>query len=85
MQTKKEIYNLLAEVGIRLNKKFGQNFLIDGNLMRLLVETAGLTSEDVVLEVGCGTGSLTEELAPRAGFAAAVEIDGNLLRLQKQA
>lgn len=83
MQTKKEIYNLLAEAGIRLNKKFGQNFLIDGNLMRLLVETAGLTSEDVVLEVGCGTGSLTEELALRAGFAAAVEIDGNLAEIAR--
>ena len=57
------------------NKRFGQHFLIDLNLMRLLVDEAHLGPDDVVLEVGCGTGSLTAALAERAGFVIGVEID----------
>ena len=83
MQTKSQIYNLLAEAQVRLNKKFGQNFLIDGNLMRLLVETAGIAKTDVVLEVGCGTGGLSEELAKRCGFLIAVEIDNKLAEISE--
>jgi 16S rRNA (adenine1518-N6/adenine1519-N6)-dimethyltransferase len=78
MQTKNQIQQLLDEAGVRPNKRFGQNFLVDGNLMRLLVESAGLTKDDVVLEVGCGTGSLTEELTEKAGAVIAVEIDSVL-------
>ena len=62
MQTKHEIAQLLASAGTRPNKKFGQNFLIDLNLMRKLITAADIRPDDVVLEVGCGTGSFTEEL-----------------------
>lgn len=83
MQTKQQIKQLLTSAGLRPNKRFGQHFLIDLNLMRLLVDAAGIRSSDIVLEVGCGTGSLTEALAERAGRTIAVEIDHNIARIAK--
>jgi len=78
VQTQREIQSLLAEAGLHPRKRYGQNFLIDGNLLRKLVAAAELRPTDVVLEVGAGTGSLTEELLARAGHVVAVEIDRGL-------
>lgn len=78
MQTKQQIQQLLASAGVSPNKRFGQHFLIDLNLMKLLIDSAGIRGSDVVLEVGCGTGSLTEELAERAAKVIAVELDQTL-------
>jgi 16S rRNA (adenine1518-N6/adenine1519-N6)-dimethyltransferase len=78
MQTKRDIQALLAAAGARPLKRFGQHFLIDGNLMRKLLAAAELQSADTVLEVGPGTGSLTEELVQQAGHVVAVEIDRTL-------
>ncbi len=75
VQTKADIREAMASMGINPQKKFGQNFLIDGNLMRRLVESAELMSDDGVLEVGVGTGGLTDLLVEAAGRVAAVEID----------
>lgn len=75
MQTKHEIEGLLAAAGARPNKKLGQNFLIDLNLMRKLIAAAEIARDDVVLEVGCGTGSFTESLVEEAGFVVGVEFD----------
>ncbi len=79
VQTKRDIEQLLASAGHRPQHRFGQNFLIDGNLMRRLVDSAEITREDVVLEVGAGTGSLTDQLAARAGRVISVEIDTPLV------
>jgi len=81
MQTKQQIRELLQSAGISPNKRLGQHFLIDLNLMRLLVDSAGIEKDDVVLEVGCGTGSLTEALADRAGKVISVEIDRKLAKI----
>ena len=78
MQTKHDIQQLLASVGIEVNRHLGQHFLIDLNMMSLLLESAALCCDDVVLEVGAGTGSLTEGLSERAARVVAVEIDGGL-------
>jgi len=75
MQTKTEIQRLLAGAGVAPNKRLGQNFLIDLNLMQFLLTNAGITENDIVLEVGTGTGSLTGELVKRAGKLIAVECD----------
>ena len=83
MQTKQHIPNLLNSAGFSPNKRRGQNFLIDLNLMRLLVDSAGIHNNDIVLEVGCGTGSLTAELVEKAGFVIAVELDRTLAGLAK--
>lgn len=78
VQTKTEIEHTLAAMGRRPQKRFGQHFLVDGNLMRRLVECAELTPDDVVLEVGPGTGGLTDLLVPKVRRVIAVEIDRTL-------
>ena len=91
MQSKGQIKSLLESAGITICRKgtlrkrrFGQNFLIDANLMRILVDSADITENDIVLEVGCGTGSLTEELAEKAGCVIAVEIDAGLAAIVRE-
>ncbi len=74
---------MLESAGVRPNKRLGQHFLIDLNLMRLLVDYAGIQKDDVVLEVGCGTGSLTAVLAEKAGRIIAVELDRNLIEIAR--
>ena len=82
--TKHQIQEFLSSAGISPRRLWGQNFLIDLNLMRLLVDSAPLEGNEVILEVGCGTGSLTELLADRAGEVIAVDIDPNLIKIARQ-
>jgi 16S rRNA (adenine1518-N6/adenine1519-N6)-dimethyltransferase len=84
MQTKQQIRRLLLSAGLSPNKRLGQHFLIDLNLMRLLVDSASIQEDDIVLEVGCGTGSLTEALLARAGRTIAVELDRNLAEIAQR-
>ncbi|MGW4476498.1 16S rRNA (adenine(1518)-N(6)/adenine(1519)-N(6))-dimethyltransferase RsmA [Nonomuraea sp. NPDC004354] len=70
-----EIRNLADKLDLRPTKKFGQNFVIDGGTVRRIVRTAGLSPDDVVIEVGPGLGSLTLALLPEAAHVVAVEID----------
>ena len=69
---------MLSSAGLSPNRRFGQHFLVDLNLMRLLVRSAHVTDQDVVLEIGCGTGSLTEALSERGGHVIAVDLDKSL-------
>ncbi|QUH25095.1 16S rRNA (adenine(1518)-N(6)/adenine(1519)-N(6))-dimethyltransferase RsmA [Serpentinicella alkaliphila] len=79
------IYNInrtkeiVKEHGFKFSKSLGQNFLIDGNILNKIVDGAGITENDNVLEVGPGIGSLTQFLAERAKKVLAVEIDKSLL------
>jgi 16S rRNA (adenine1518-N6/adenine1519-N6)-dimethyltransferase len=75
VQTKTEIEAALRAAGLRPKHRLGQHFLIDGNLMRRLADAADIQPHDVVLEVGAGTGGLTDLLVARAGVVVAVEID----------
>jgi len=68
----------LEELGLRVQKGFGQNFLIDRSVLRDIVAASELSSRDVVVEVGPGLGMLTEELARVAGRVVAVEVDRGL-------
>jgi len=74
-QTLSYLRNLLQERGIQPKNKLGQNFLIDLNLVDLVVRSAELSTDDLVLEVGSGTGTLTARLAELAGAVVSVEID----------
>jgi hypothetical protein len=78
VQTLAEIRSLLDAHGLAPKKSLGQNFLIDHNLIRLLVETSGVQSGDVVLEIGPGIGSLTLALLETGARVVAVEIDPRL-------
>jgi 16S rRNA (adenine1518-N6/adenine1519-N6)-dimethyltransferase len=83
-QTKSFLLERFREMGIRPATRHGQNFLIDLNLVELIVEAADLTADDVVLEVGTGTGSLTALMAERAAAVVTVEIDGHLFELASE-
>lgn len=60
-------------------KKFGQNFLVDRNILDKIIESADITKQDCVLEIGPGIGTMTQRLAEKAGEVVAVEIDRNLI------
>lgn len=70
-----DIRRLAADLDVRPTKKLGQNFVHDPNTVRRIVAAAGLTADDVVLEVGPGLGSLTLALLPACRRVVAVEID----------
>ena len=70
---------VLARYNMSAKKKFGQNFLIDGGVLEGIVEAAGVTADDCVLEIGPGIGTLTQYLAEAAKRVVAVEIDKTLL------
>ena len=71
----KETLKILKENDIRLNKRKGQNYLIDSNILNKIVDYADLSSEDTVLEIGAGIGTLTIPLAEHAKKVIAVEQD----------
>ena len=73
-----EVRQLLAELDIRPSKALGQNFLIDGNILRILIEQADLRSDESALEIGPGLGVLTVELVARARRVVAIEKDRRL-------
>ncbi|MEA2434874.1 MAG: rRNA (adenine1518-N6/adenine1519-N6)-dimethyltransferase [Actinomycetota bacterium] len=75
----RRVGELLAKHGVRPNKALGQNFVIDPNTIRKVVETARLEPGDTVLEIGPGVGSLTRGLAGSAMRVIAVEIDERLI------
>lgn len=79
VQSKHQIEALLAEAGSNGPRhRFGQNFMIDQNLVRVVAEAGGVQPGDLVVEVGPGTGTLTEELLERSDEVVVVEIDRDL-------
>jgi len=73
-----DVRSLAARLDIRPTKQRGQNFVIDANTVRRIVRDSGITSQDVVLEIGPGLGSLTLALLGVAQRVVAVEIDESL-------
>lgn len=70
---------ILKKYNFTFQKRFGQNFLIDGHVIEKIISAAEITKEDTVLEIGPGIGTMTQYLAEAAGRVYAVEIDKNLL------
>lgn len=73
------VKEILKRYGFKFSKSLGQNFLIDGNIVRKISEVGEITKDDYVLEIGPGIGTLTEELAINAKKVVAVELDRALL------
>lgn len=84
MQTLQTIRQLLESRGLSPRKSLGQNFLIDHNLIRKLVDASGAGPDDLVLEVGPGTGALTDELLMRGCRVVACEMDRGLAALLRE-
>jgi 16S rRNA (adenine1518-N6/adenine1519-N6)-dimethyltransferase len=77
-QTKQQIQAHLAAAGSQPRHRFGQNFMIDQNLVRVIADAATIAPTDTIIEIGPGTGTLTEELLSRGSRVIAVEIDRDL-------
>jgi 16S rRNA (adenine1518-N6/adenine1519-N6)-dimethyltransferase len=75
---------LLRQHHLDPHKGLGQNFLVDGGVLRKIVQVAGVGPEDTVLEIGAGLGSLTCALAQKAGRVVAVEIDKKLVPILRE-
>jgi 16S rRNA (adenine1518-N6/adenine1519-N6)-dimethyltransferase len=73
------IKEILRKYNLRLNRDLGQHFLSDQNILRKIADTANLTKDDLVLEVGTGVGTLTKFLAEKAGFVESIELDRRLI------
>ncbi len=70
---------IIKKYGFNFQKRYGQNFLIDANILGKIIDAAEITKEDCVLEIGPGIGTMTQYLAESAREVVAVEIDKNLI------
>ena len=75
----KNTIEVIQKYNFAFQKKFGQNFLIDTHVLDKIIQSASITKEDMVLEIGPGIGTMTQYLAQAAGKVIAVEIDKNLI------
>ncbi|WP_437201599.1 16S rRNA (adenine(1518)-N(6)/adenine(1519)-N(6))-dimethyltransferase RsmA [Planctomicrobium sp. SH664] len=80
-QTRSHLMRLFERQGLRPRTDLGQNFLIDLNIIEFVVREAELTPDDVVLEIGAGTGGMTTFMAREAGHVISVEVDRNMHKL----
>ena len=74
----KTVNEILKDNNFKFQKNFGQNFITDTNLLKAMVDDAGIESGDIVVEIGPGAGTLTRELSNKASKVFAFEIDKNL-------
>ena len=81
---RKSTSEIIQKYQFDCRKKFGQNFLIDNNILDKIVEAANITREDCVLEIGPGIGTMTQRLAEEAGEVVAVEIDKDLMPILRE-
>ncbi len=77
--TKTEIKELLEKYRIKPNKRMGQSFLIDKNILDKIIETAHISKDNIILEIGSGLGNLTKRLAQKAKKVIAIEKDKKLI------
>ena len=77
--TPQETIKIIQKNDFRFQKRFGQNFLIDENVLQNIIRSSEITKDDCVLEIGPGIGTMTQALAEAAGHVVAVEIDANLI------
>ena len=79
----KNTIEVLQKYNFNFQKKFGQNFLIDTGILEEIIDSAGITQDDMILEIGPGIGTMTQYLCESARHVIAVEIDTNLIPILK--
>lgn len=84
MNLHEETNFLLKKYGLKANKKLGQNFLINEEIIKEIAEKAEVQKDDVIIEIGPGLGSLTAELLERAKKVIAIELDSNMVNILKE-
>lgn len=84
-QTRSYLMKKFQEHGFHPRTHLGQNFLIDLNIIEFVVREAALTRDDVVLEIGAGTGGMTTFMAAEAGHVVSVEVDRDMHSLAREA
>lgn len=82
--TPKRTKQILEKHGFSFKKSLGQNFLIDTNILKRIVDAAHLTASSAVIEIGPGIGALTEQLAKQVGAVVAFEIDQRLIPILQE-
>ena len=80
----KNTIEIIQKYQFAFQKKFGQNFLIDTHVLEKIITAAGVGSDDMVLEIGPGIGTMTQYLAEHARRVVAVEIDSNLIPILQE-
>ena len=78
LMNKNEVLLLLKQLKVNPNKKLGQNFLTDKNIVKKIISISEISKDDILLEIGPGLGALTEELATKVKKIYAIEIDPRL-------
>lgn len=73
-----DVKSAIANSGFTFKKKYGQNFITDEKLLSRIVDGAGVTKSETVLEIGCGAGTLTKAIAQKAKYVYGYEIDSSL-------
>jgi 16S rRNA (adenine1518-N6/adenine1519-N6)-dimethyltransferase len=76
--------DILGKHNFRFKKKYGQNFITDPGILNKIVSIGDITSDDIVVEIGPGAGTLTEAIARQAGQVIAIEIDSDLLPILQE-
>lgn len=84
LTSKKVLRGLFKKYQIRPSKKLGQNFLIDKKIVQKIIKTVNLGSQDNILEIGPGIGTLTYDLAKKAKKVIAVEKDSKMIEILKE-
>lgn len=78
LQKTREIMN---KYGIKANKRYGQNFLIDDNVLAKIIEVANISQNELIIEIGPGLGNLTEYLLEKSTYCLLIEIDPNMINI----
>lgn len=81
MNTFKETKRILNKYGIKAKKKYGQNFLIDDNILNNIVNSADINENELIIEIGPGLGNLTSYILEKSSYALLIEIDNNMITI----
>lgn len=81
MNTLKETKSILNKYGLKANKRFGQNFLVDDNILNNIVEVSNIKQNELIIEIGSGLGNLTNYILSNATYSLLIEVDNNMIKV----